>query len=174
MKYKMTLLSIGLLSVAGCLSTSDQAGPDASAWDGYKSWQKITTEPNTGDPTGFLGKVHEGLNALRDIYVNDIGLAVNRGERPFPYPAGTILVKETFRDRSAWEAQTAPDLTIMLKLSPGSSPETADWEYVMGADGSNRGTGTSGLAMFCHSCHTAAAATDYGFINAAFLSSHGR
>lgn len=168
----MTLLSLSILSIAGCLSTSDQAGPDASAWSGYQRWQKITTEPNTGDPTGFLGNVHEGLNACRDIYINATGLAVSQGERPFPYPAGTIIVKESFRDRGAWEAQGTPELTIMVKLNAGSSPETADWEYVMGADGTNRGTRTSELAMFCHSCHTAAAATDYSFINSAFFKSH--
>lgn len=42
----------------------------------------------------------------------------------------------------------------------------------MGTDGLNRATGTSGIAVFCHSCHTAAAAKDLNFINAEFQKNH--
>jgi len=170
-KRYFAVISTALL-VSGCLSSSEPQGPQANAWEQYKSWFKVTPEPNTGDPTGFLGNVHEGLNAYREIYVNAIGQDVNQGESPFPYPAGSIIVKETFSNLNAYEAQENPDLTIMVKLANGSSPETSDWEYVMGGDGLNRGTGTSGVAVFCHSCHTAAAATDYSFINSDFLKNH--
>ena len=134
----------------------------------YKSWFKANPEPNTGDPTGFLGNVHEGLNAYRDIFVNSVGEETNRGNRGFPYPEGTIIVKESYSNLAAYEGQSNPDLTIMVKLGRGASPETSDWEYVMGASGNSRGTGTSGLATFCHSCHTNASATDYSFINSTF------
>jgi len=150
------------------MSTSVPPGTDASAWSSYKSWHKVNSEPNTGDPTGFLGNVHEGLNAYRDIYVNSTGEPTNRGTSGFPYPKGSIIVKESFSNLAAYEEQSGPDLTIMLKLGRGSSPETNDWVYVMGAAGTNRGTGTSGLAIFCHSCHTNASNTDYSFINSIF------
>lgn len=172
MKKRYFVIPIIVLTVTGCMSSSEPQGPQANAWEQYRSWFKVTPEPNTGDPTGFLGNVHEGLNAYRDIYVNSAGLDVNQGETPFPYPQGSILVKETYRNLAAYNTQQNPDLTIMVKLLEGSSPETSDWEYIMGADGLNRGTGTSGVALFCHSCHTAAAATDYNFINAKFLNSH--
>lgn len=172
MKIRYLLAPSLAVIMASCMSSSEPQGPQANAWEGYKSWFKVTTEPNTGDPTGFLGNVHEGLNAYRDIYVNSIGKDVNQGERPFPYPEGSILIKETYRNLAAYNAQLNPDLTIMVKLGQGSSPETSDWEYIMGGDGLNRGTGTSGVAVFCHSCHAAAAATDFNFINAQFLSKH--
>ncbi|MGB4248326.1 MAG: cytochrome P460 family protein [Pseudohongiellaceae bacterium] len=160
-----TMIASALL---GCMSTSEQQGPDTSTWSGYRSWYRANPAPHTGDPTGFLGNVHEGSNAIREIFINTSGEAVNRGQSPFPYPAGTIIVKETYGSQADHAAQKTPELTIMVKLAMGSSPETSDWEYIMGADGSNRGTGTSGLATFCHSCHTAAAATDFSFINSAF------
>jgi len=46
-------------------------GPDD--WSDYKSWYKITTETNTGDPTGFLQGKHRGTKAFRDIFINDTG-----------------------------------------------------------------------------------------------------
>ena len=168
MKIKFIAAASVLLTLAACVSTSDPQGANASAWANYKSWHKVNPEPNTGDPTGFLGNVHEGLNAYRDIYVNSTGESTNRGNRGFPYPQGTIIVKESFANQTAYQNQSNPDLTIMIKLGRGASPETSDWEYVMGADGDNRGTGTSGLANFCHGCHTNAVDTDFSFINSVF------
>jgi len=166
--YKLLTLCSACIVMAGCMSTSDQLGADASAWADYRSWYKANPEPNTGDPTGFLGGVHEGTRGFRDIYVNTTGERVNRGQSEFPYPPGSILVKESFANEQAYENRSSPDLTVMIKLANGASPETSDWEYVMGGDGANRGTGTSGLATFCHSCHTNAAETDFNFIHFRF------
>ena len=164
------IISLGLLTIlSACMSTSPQLGPDASAWDDYLSWYKVTAEATTGDPTGFLGSVHDGSNAYRQIYVNSTGEAVNRGTQGMPYPEGTILLKESFNNAAALAARHNPDLTIMIKLAAGQSPETGGWEYVMGADGNRRGTGASGLAAFCRDCHLFAAATDYNFINSRFF-----
>ncbi|MDP1931792.1 MAG: cytochrome P460 family protein [Gammaproteobacteria bacterium] len=164
------ILSIAIIvsGIVGCMSTSEPQGGDTNTWSDYKSWYKANPTPHTGDPTGFLGNVHEGNNAVREIHINSTGEAVNRGTSPFPYPVGTVIVKESYANQAEHAAGESPDLTIMVKLPTGSSPETADWEYVMGADGINRGTGTSGLATFCHNCHTAAAATDFSFINSTF------
>ena len=160
---------MGLIAlVSACMSTAAQLGPDAAAWDDYLSWHQVTQEPTTGDPTGRLGSVHDGINAFRQIYVNAVGEAVNRGTQGMPYPQGTILVKESFNNAAALEARRNPDLTLMIKLARGQSPETGDWEYVMGANGARRGSGDSGMAEFCRDCHLYAAATDYNFINSAF------
>lgn len=165
---KLTTAGFLLSFLSACMSTAPALGPDASAWSDYLSWYKVTPEPTTGDPTGFLTNVHEGGNGYRDIYVNSIGEGVNRGTQPYPYPQGTILVKESFRNAEALAARRNPVLTQMIKLAPGQSPETGDWEYVMGADGTRRGTGDSGLGTFCRDCHLYAAATDYNFINSRF------
>jgi hypothetical protein len=154
--------------LSGCMSTSEPQGGGANTWSDYRSWYKANPSPHTGDPTGFLGNVHAGNNAIREIYINSSGEAVNTGASPFPYPAGTVIVKESYRNQAEHASQESPDLTIMVKLARGASPETSDWEYIMGADGANRGTGTSGLATFCHSCHAAAAETDFSFINSGF------
>lgn len=168
MLLKMTALTLLLLALGACMSTSEPLGPDADAWSGYKNWYKATPEPNTGDPTGFLGNRHEGLDGYRDVYVNTIGEPTNRGQREFPYREGTIIVKESFVNSEAYGAQQDPELTVMIKLAAGTSPQTADWEYVLGAEGSRRGTGSSGQARFCHGCHSFAAATDYSFIHTRF------
>lgn len=157
-----------LLFLTACMSTAPQLGPDATAWDNYLSWYRANPEPTTGDPTGFLTNVHDGINAYRNIYVNSVGEAVNKGEANLPYPTGTIIVKESFNNLSALEARRNPDLTLMIKLAAGQSPETGDWEYVLGASGNRRGTGTSGLAAFCRDCHLFGAAYDYTFINSKF------
>lgn len=170
MRSEFVILTSAALLLGSCMSTSEQAGPDAGAWSDYRDWYKANPAPNTGDPTGFLGGVHEGTRAYRDIYVNSTGEPTNRGQAEFPYPAGSIIVKESYANEQAFRSQATPELTIMIKLARGSSPETGDWEYVMGADGQNRGTGSSGLATFCHRCHTNAASTDYSFINSAFYS----
>ncbi|MEX0964339.1 MAG: cytochrome P460 family protein [Pseudohongiellaceae bacterium] len=168
MKVKIFSM-VGVAAIlSACMSTAAQLGPDASAWSDYLSWYQVTPEPTTGDPTGFLGSVHDGSNAYRQIYVNSVGQAVNLGTQSLPYPEGTILLKESFNSEAALQARRNPDLTLMIKLASGQSPETGDWEYVMGANGARRGTGDSGLGAFCRDCHLHAAAHDYNFINSAF------
>ena len=75
---------VGLLSA--CLSTSAQLGPDASAWSDYLSWYKVTPEAETGDSTGFLGSVHDGRKAFRQIYVNSLGEGVIKARRIYLIP----------------------------------------------------------------------------------------
>jgi len=138
-----------------------EIGPDD--WMKYKSWHHVTSEPNTGDPTGFLAKKHKGLKGHREIFINSVGEAVSKGEADLPYPEGTIVVKAAFKDESAYKAQSKAELTVMIKMAAGASPETADWEFVMGASGDKRGSGTSKWGKFCGDCHINAAATDYVF-----------
>ena len=170
MKIRLISATMLLALLSACMSTSPQLGPDASAWDNYRSWYKVTPEPTTGDPTGFLGSVHDGTRAYRVIYVNETGEAVNKGEQNLPYPPGSILLKESFNNEAALNADRNPDLTLMIKLAQGMSPETGDWEYVR-PDGA-RGTGSSDLGAFCRDCHLFAAATDYNFINSRFYENH--
>ncbi len=140
-------------------------------WDGYESWTKITKdEPNTGDPTGFVEKRHNGKDGYREIYINDIGAAVNQGHAPYKYPEGTIVVKESYKNKATWQKKGKKVLTIMIKQAEGTSPETGDWGYVMGAKG-KISTGTSKWAKFCNRCHVYAASKDYVFMNTDFIAS---
>jgi hypothetical protein len=167
MKIKFIITAALLAILSACMSTSPALGPADSTWNNYTSWYKVTPQATTGDPTGFLGGVHDGARGFRQIYVNSTGEGVNRGTASYPYPAGSILLKESFNNQAALDARRNPDLTIMIKLAAGRSPETGDWEYVR-PDGA-RGTGDSGLAAFCRDCHLFAAATDYNFINSVFF-----
>jgi len=58
-------------------------------------------------------------------------------------------------------------LFVMVKLAPGTSPDTGDWRYQMiMPDGSflgdSRGAGADKVA-FCHGCHKAVKNNDYLF-----------
>lgn len=134
-------------------------------WKDYKNWTKITKEPNTGDPTGFLDKKHGGEGAFRDVYVNKVGEAVMTGQADFPYPTGTVIVKEAFKNKKNYDAQKGPELTVMIKLEAGSAPDTNDWEFFMGASGKQRGKGMdTKWGKFCGSCHLNATAKDFTFM----------
>ncbi len=141
----------------------------ANPWDGYTSWYHITKDaPNTGDPTGFLDKKHDGAKAYREIYINEVGESTQQGSAPYKYPEGTIVVKETYKNKGAWEKKGKIVLTIMIKQAEGSSPETGDWGYVMGAKG-KLSTGTSKWAKFCSGCHINAATKDYVYMSSDFM-----
>ncbi|MFO0799461.1 MAG: cytochrome P460 family protein [Gemmataceae bacterium] len=141
-------------------------------WDGYHTWYRLTKgRAITGDPTGFLGNkdVEKGY---REVYVNAAGAAVSKGPSPYVYPEGTVIVREVYADKKAWEEKKTPALTISIKLKAGAAPESKDWEYVLIPPGEKeqRGRGNSETGQFCTKCHlNAKASNDYHFTNAAFF-----
>ncbi len=137
----------------------------------YRSWYRITEgNPNTGDPTGFLGGRHKGEKAYREIYINKVGEAINKGTAPYKYPEGTIIVKEEYKTESAWKAQNKPSIKLMVKLKADESPETGDWGFASKLNIDKLAKGKSGKAKFCAGCHVFVAAQgDYVFINSDFL-----
>ncbi|MDY8134535.1 cytochrome P460 family protein [Aquimarina sp. 2201CG5-10] len=139
----------------------------------YKNWYRITKDkPNTGDPTGFLSGKHKGIKAYREVYVNKIGEAVNKGSAPYKYPAGTMIVKEEYKNEAAWKSGKKPSIKLMVKLKEGESPETGDWGYASKLNAKKIATRTSGKAKFCTKCHIfVAAKDDYVFMNSDFLKS---
>lgn len=163
------LLSFSMIDNDKELLKDDDLNP---LWKDYRSWYKITKDaPNTGDPTGFLDGKHGGdKKAHREIYINEIGEATNKGSGTYKYPAGTVVVKETYSNEKKWKSAMMGQLTIMLKLEQSKSPQTDDWGYVMGAKG-EVSTGDSRWAKFCSKCHDYAASKDYVFINSDFLAS---
>ena len=138
-------------------------GPDD--WSDYKSWYKITTEPNTGDPTGFLQGKHKGTAAYRDIFINEVGKEAYLNKQ-FPLPDGTIIVKEAFKNKKAYDAQKGPELTIMVKSSAEGSEDTGNYIWYMGGNGKLKGTGMdTKWGEFCGSCHAFGQAADYTFMS---------
>lgn len=137
----------------------------------YKNWYKITEgNPNTGDPTGFLGGRHKGVEAYREVYVNKVGEEINKGTMPYKYPAGTMIVKEEYKNEAAWKIGKNPSIKLMLKLETGESPETGDWGFASKLNVKKIATGKSSKAKFCSGCHVFVAAQgDYIFMNGDFL-----
>ncbi len=157
------LSSFSLISFENEVAINETPGPEL--WEGYKSWTKVTKEPNTGDPTGFLDGKHKGVNAYRDVFVNDVGKEAYENQK-FPLPEGTVIVKEAYKDKATWEAQSKPELTIMVKLADGSNPDTGNWEWYMGGTGKKVGRGMdTKWGKFCASCHLYGQQADYTFMS---------
>jgi hypothetical protein len=84
----------------------------------------------------------------------DAALAVARGDTPGPFPPGTLV-------------QLMPT-EAMVKLAPGASPETDDWEYLKlkvgkrGVEIAERGGAeVKNIAGSCHGCHQPAPQWDH-------------
>ena len=164
---KTSLKKIGaIIAITSIISACATFGTADNRWADYKSWTKITEgRVSTGDPTGFVGTVHAGPKGYRDIFVNNIALATNQGSAPYNYPIGSVLVKEQYKNKAAWEAQKSPDVTIMVKVGSSSSPDANNWNFAAGL------TAKAEKNAFCSGCHTIAAANDFVFTNEDFFKS---
>ncbi len=81
-------------------------------------------------------------------------------------PVGSVLAKDSITVTD--EDHIHPGaLFVMEKLPKGTSPDTADWRYIMVMpDGSLFGDTTgdrAGAVSYCHECHEAVADRDYTF-----------
>lgn len=185
MKYKSTLtvllILVGSFSILAFSSLSENnsgweeeeviIAKDKDLWKDYKTWYRATeNEPNTGDVTGFLDGKHRGNKGYREIYVNSVGEATHKKSGAPKYPEGTVIVKEQFKNERKWRKKRGAGLTIMVKLAPGTSPETGDWGYVIPTIlGAKISKNTGKTAKFCGSCHVFGAGNDYTFMTSDFI-----
>lgn len=92
--------------------------PDDTA--GYENWLKLNAEPippvSGGDPHNGTKNVY--VNQQRDTIAPD-------GEQNFPFPDGSIVVKEAYRPGKDYIGLIA----IMRKVG-GSDPDHNDWEFI--------------------------------------------
>ena len=154
---------VGVIALVTTACSSLIKGDPDPRWADYKSWTKITEgKTGTGDPTGFIGGVHMGREGYRDVYVNDIGKEALTGTAPYVFPVGTVVVKEQFKSKAAWESQSRPGVTVSIKKLEGSG-SADNWEWA------DSYTGKAGESAFCAGCHTIAAASDFVFTHADFL-----
>ncbi|MFK7740048.1 MAG: cytochrome P460 family protein [Planctomycetota bacterium] len=156
MPKKTTVASLLALSISAC--TLFQGEPDPR-WSDYRSWTSVA-KGLTGDDTGSLGGVHRGEEGFRNVWVNDTGKQMLLSDGPYIYPVGTVIVKEQFGSKSAWERDTSPDLTVMVKVQEGEGEDT--WHYAVGWNG-------AGPDRFCSDCHEAVEEDDFVFTNGYFL-----
>ncbi len=87
---------------------------------GYEKWLKLNAEPIPPVPGG------DPHNGTKNIYVNQERETIApEGEQQFPYPDGSIVVKEAYRTNQDYIWLIA----IMQKVA-GSDPDHNDWKFV--------------------------------------------
>ena len=120
---------------------------------GYNQWLKLNAEPI---PPVAGGDPHRGT---KDVYVNqERDVIAPGGRQQFPYPDGSIVVKESRADEGFIR------LVAIMRKKAGSNPAGNDWEYEeyirrdVDSPFPNPLTGA-----FCQGCHSDARNRDYVF-----------
>lgn len=121
---------------------------------GYETWLKLNAEPI---PPVAGGDPHNGT---KNVYVNkDRNTIAPDGKQQFPYPDGSIVVKEAYRPNKDYIGLIA----IMRKVE-GSDPDNNDWEfieYIRNQSDADFTVIASG--RICWSCHARVEDMDYVF-----------
>ena len=121
---------------------------------GYQNWLRLNAAPIPPAPGG---DPHRGT---KNVYVNQVREAIAPdGQQQFPYPNGSVVVKEAVRPDRDFIGLIA----IMRKVQD-ADPAHNDWvfvEYVRNeADEAFREIASDAT---CWGCHAGAAGTDYVF-----------
>lgn len=87
---------------------------------GYTQWLKLNAEPIPPVPGG------DPHNGTKNVYVNKtrVDIAPN-GEQVFPYPDGSIVVKDAIRPGKDYIG-----LIAIMRKKAGADPDHNDWEFV--------------------------------------------
>ncbi len=121
---------------------------------GYESWLKLNVEP-IPPVEGF-----DPHNGNKNVYVNQTRDAIAPdGEQQFPYPDGSIVVKEAYRPNKDFIGLIA----IMRKVAD-SDPDHNDWEFIEytrnDPDADFKEIASDAV---CWGCHDQVVNTDYVF-----------
>lgn len=115
----------------------------------YKDWTKVMT--------GIRSESHNG--AIKDVYVNTAGEdAYLNGNTPLP--AGTIIVKENYKNLDGDKGDLA-SYTIMVKKNEDYDPENNNWKYIKTKP--DFSVLNEGKIESCIECHYDAERKDYVF-----------
>ncbi len=133
-----------------------------SDFDGYEKWMKVNKETITGDVFGVLGPAHAGAEGFREVYINKTGKKVSTGREDFPYPMGTIIVKESYTNEDGKKGELT-GLTVMIKRGGLYDPDNGNWEYMMVTPENE--VMAQGRVEMCIGCHAEATETDWVFNN---------
>ena len=130
---------------------------ELEAIDEYQSWTRYNSAP-------YLSATHgrRFVNNFANSIASDYG-KLAKGEK---YPEGSVFAKDSMTVID--DNQIYPGaMFVMEKLAEGTSPETADWRYVMVLpDGSTLGDTTGNnpkQVRYCHACHVQKASDDFVF-----------
>ena len=123
----------------------------------YRRWTRYNNGP-------YLSTTHG--NRYVNNYANATGEAYGALTKGMRFPAGTVLVKDSFTVTDENKAFPGA-LFIMEKLAPEASSETGDWRYIgIFPDGKLIGDTTGFMpdrVRYCHQCHRQVADFDFVF-----------
>lgn len=121
---------------------------------GYEKWLKLNAEPI---PPVAGGDPHNGT---KNVYVNQERETIAPdGEQQFPYPDGSIVIKEAFRPNKDYVG-----LIAIMRKKAGTDPDHNDWEfieYTRNAPDADFKVIASG--RICWGCHIRVEDIDYVF-----------
>ena len=121
---------------------------------GYTQWLKLNAEPI---PPAGGGDPHNGT---KNVYVNQARETIApNGEQQFPYPNGSIVIKEASRPGKDFIG-----LIAIMRKKDGVDPDHNDWEfieYVRNAQDTDFSVIAEG--RICWGCHTRVEDIDYVF-----------
>ena len=121
---------------------------------GYTQWLTLNAEPIPPAPGG------DPHNGTKNVYVNKTreDIAPN-GEQQFPYPNGSIVVKEAYRPNKDYVG-----LIAIMRKKAGVDPDHNDWEFTEYLrDAPDTAFSLKFQGGTCWGCHAQVADIDYVF-----------
>ena len=121
---------------------------------GYTQWLKLNAEPI---PPVAGGDPHNGT---KNVYVNKTraDIAPN-GEQQFPYPDGSIVIKEAYRPGKDYVG-----LIAIMRKKAGVDPDHNDWEFIeYTRNAADAEFGVIAKDRICWGCHARVEDIDYVF-----------
>lgn len=121
---------------------------------GYERWLKLNAEPIPPVPGGdpHNGDKNVYVNQTRDVIAPD-------DEQVFPYPNGSIVVKEATRPNKDYIG-----LIAIMRKKEGSDPDHNDWEFIeYTRNDPDEEFAVIASGRICWGCHVRVEDTDYVF-----------
>ncbi|MCY4403382.1 MAG: cytochrome P460 family protein [Candidatus Poribacteria bacterium] len=121
---------------------------------GYERWLKLNVEPippvQGGDPH----------NGDKNVYVNQTrDVIAPNDEQEYPYPDGSIVVKEATRPNKDYIG-----LIAIMRKKAGSDPDHNDWEFIeYTRNDPDKEFTVLASGRICWGCHVRVENTDYVF-----------
>ena len=121
---------------------------------GYTQWLKLNVEPIPPVPGG------DPHNGDKNVYVNKTRETIApNGEQQFPYPDGSIVVKEAYRPGRDYVG-----LIAIMRKKAGVDPDHNDWEFIeYTRNAPDAEFGVIAKDGVCWGCHAQVEDIDYVF-----------
>ena len=121
---------------------------------GYTQWLKLNAEPIPPVPGG------DPHNGTKNVYVNKTREDIaSNGEQQFPYPDGSIVIKEAYRPGKDYVG-----LIAIMRKKAGVDPDHNDWEFIeYTRNASDAEFSVIAKDGVCWGCHARVEDIDYVF-----------